>query len=142
LENRLTKGELIIAGERIDLKRVETPIYSLATREDHVAPARSVFLGSKSFGHPVQFVLAGSGHIAGVVNPPCKRKYSYWTGPPAAEKFEDWLAAADERPGSWWPDWLAWLRRHSAAEAPARLPGSGRLKPLEDAPGSYVRGGN
>jgi polyhydroxyalkanoate synthase len=142
LENRLAKGELIIGGERIDLKRIAIPIYSLATREDHVAPAKSVFLGSKSFGRPVQFVLAGSGHIAGVVNPPCRRKYSYWTGPPAAETFEDWLAAAEERPGSWWPDWLEWLMRHSAAEAPARLPGGGKFKPVEDAPGSYVRGRN
>jgi polyhydroxyalkanoate synthase len=142
LENRLAKGELIVAGERIDLGRVTIPIYSLATREDHVAPAKSVFLGSKSFGHPVQFVLAGSGHIAGVINPPDKRKYSYWTGPPAVEKFEDWLAGAEERAGSWWPDWFDWIMRHSAARVPARPPGSGKFKPLEDAPGSYVRGRN
>jgi polyhydroxyalkanoate synthase len=142
LENRLAKGELIIAGERIDLGRVAVPIYSLATREDHVAPAKSVFLGSKSFGHPMHFVLAGSGHIAGVINPPYKRKYSYWTGAPAVGRFEDWLAGAEEHPGSWWPDWLDWLMRHSAAQVPARLPGGGKFQPLEEAPGSYVQGRN
>jgi len=138
LENRLAKGELIVADEKLDLSQIMAPIYSLATREDHVAPAKSVFLGAQLFGGPVRFVLAGSGHIAGVVNPPYKQKYAYWTGERPAGKLADWLANAQERPGSWWPDWLDWVRRQDSGEVPARIPGSGRLPPLEDAPGSYV----
>ena len=92
-------------------RRVKIPIYNLATREDHIAPAKSVLLGSKYFGGPVRFVLSGSGHIAGVVNPPDKHKYQYWTGPkPRSANLEGWLEKATEHPGSWWPDWLAWLR--------------------------------
>jgi len=138
LENRLAKSELIVADEKLDLSQIMVPIYSLATREDHVAPAKSVFLGAQLFGGPVRFVLAGSGHIAGVVNPPYKQKYAYWTGERPAGKLTDWLAKAQERPGSWWPDWLDWVRRQDPGEVPARIPGSGRLPPLEDAPGSYV----
>src|SRR5260221_8390588 len=107
LENRITKGEMVIAGKKLDLKNVTIPIYNLATREDHIAPARSVLLGTKFFGGPVRFVLAGSGHIAGVVNPPDKMKYQYWTGPkPTSANLDRWLAKAKEHAGSWWPDWL------------------------------------
>jgi len=84
--------------------------------------------------------LSGSGHIAGVVNPPEKQKYQYWTGAkPRNADLDGWLAKAKEHPGSWWPDWLAWLRKQSSAEAPARVPGDSKLKPIEDAPGSYVK---
>ena len=140
LENRLAQGKMTISNTPIDLKSVKVPIYNLATREDHIAPPKSVLLGSKFFGGPVRFVLAGSGHIAGVVNPPDRKKYQYWTGPrPRSADLDKWLAKATEHPGSWWPDWLAWLKDQDATEVPAREPGGGVLRPIEDAPGSYVR---
>jgi polyhydroxyalkanoate synthase len=140
LENRLSKGDMVIGGKKLDLKSVKVPIYNLATREDHIAPARSVLLGSKFFGGPVRFVLAGSGHIAGVVNPPDKMKYQYWSGPrPTSANLDAWLAKAKEHAGSWWPDWFEWLKKLDPAEVPARPPGGGNLTPIEDAPGSYVK---
>jgi polyhydroxyalkanoate synthase len=140
LDNKLSKGEMVIGDTKLDLKKVTVPVYNLATREDHIAPAKSVLLGSKFFGGPVRFVLAGSGHIAGVINPPVKTKYQYWTGPkPTGADVDKWLAKAKEHPGSWWPDWLAWLKKQDAREVPARTPGGGKLKPIEDAPGSYVK---
>jgi polyhydroxyalkanoate synthase subunit PhaC len=139
LDNKLSKGEMEIGGARLDLRKVTIPVYNMATREDHIAPARSVFLGSRFFGGPVRFVLAGSGHIAGVVNPPARNKYQFWAGPKPTGDFEKWLARARERPGSWWTDWQAWLERQDKTRVPARVPGGGKLKPLEDAPGSYVK---
>jgi polyhydroxyalkanoate synthase subunit PhaC len=140
LENRLSKGDMVIGGKKLTLRNIKVPIYNLATREDHIAPARSVLLGSRFFGGPVRFVLAGSGHIAGVVNPPNKMKYQYWTGPkPTGANLERWLARAKEHPGSWWPDWFDWIKAQDASEVPAREPGGGNLKPLDDAPGSYVK---
>jgi len=140
LENRLAKGEMVIDNRRLDLKDVTVPIYNLATREDHIAPAKSVLLGSTFFGGPVRFVLAGSGHIAGVVNPPARMKYQYWTGPaPSGSEVEAWLAQAEEHAGSWWPDWFEWLKAQEATEVAAREPGGGVLPPIEDAPGSYVK---
>src|SRR5271170_497982 len=140
LDNKLNKGGLTIGNTQIDLKSIKIPVYNLATREDHIAPAKSVLLGSKYFGGPVRYVLSGSGHIAGVVNPPDKHKYQYWTGPkPRSANLEGWLAKATEHPGSWWPDWLAWLKAQDETEVPARVPGDGALKPIEDAPGSYVK---
>ncbi|MFL5072608.1 MAG: PHA/PHB synthase family protein [Xanthobacteraceae bacterium] len=139
LNNTLSKGEMIIAGQPIDVGKITIPVYNLATREDHIAPAKSVFLGSKFFGGPVKFVVAGSGHIAGVINPPDKKKYQYWTGGAPTGNLDAWLGAAEEHPGSWWPDWLAWIKEQDAAEAAARQPGGGKLKPIEDAPGNYVK---
>ena len=140
LDNKLSHGKMTISNTLIDLKSVKVPIYNLATREDHIAPAKSVLLGCKFFGGPVRFVLAGSGHIAGVINPPAKNKYQYWTGPrPRSANLDKWLAKAKENPGSWWPDWLAWLKRQDKTEVPARIPGGGVLAPIEDAPGSYVK---
>jgi polyhydroxyalkanoate synthase len=140
LDNKLSQGKMTIGNTLIDLKAVTVPIYNLATREDHIAPAKSVLLGCKFFGGPVKFVLAGSGHIAGVINPPGKNKYQYWTGPrPRSANLESWLAKAKEHAGSWWPDWLAWLKHQDETEVPARVPGAGALKAIEDAPGSYVR---
>jgi polyhydroxyalkanoate synthase subunit PhaC len=118
---------------------VKQPVYNLATREDHIAPAKSVFLGSKFFGGPVRFVLSGSGHIAGVVNPPSKHKYQYWTGGAAKGDLNAWISKAKEHEGSWWPDWFAWLEKLDDRRVPAREPGGGKLKPIEDAPGRYVR---
>ena len=139
LGNKLTKREMVVGGETLDLGRVTIPIYNLATREDHIAPARSVFTGAKFFGGPMRYVLAGSGHIAGVVNPPAKAKYQYWAGPPAEGLFEDWLKLATEHRGTWWPDWLAWLTAQAPEKVPARVPGAGKLPALCDAPGEYVR---
>ncbi len=139
LENKLSKGEMTIAGKTLDLSRVTVPVYNLATKEDHIAPAASVYLGSQRFGGPVEYVMAGSGHIAGVVNPPSKQKYQYWSGGPLDGSFEEWSKAATEHPGSWWPHWLAWLEAQAPKRVLARQPGGGKLTPLEDAPGSYVR---
>jgi polyhydroxyalkanoate synthase subunit PhaC len=140
LENKLAKGKMILGNTPIDLKAIKIPIYNLATREDHIAPAKSVMVGSKLFGGDVKFVVAGSGHIAGVINPPAKHKYQFWTGPkPRNADIEAWLAKAKENPGSWWPDWLVWLTRQSPTEVPARIPGDGAIKAIEDAPGSYVK---
>jgi polyhydroxyalkanoate synthase len=140
LDNKLAKGQMLIDGAPINLKSVTVPIYNLATREDHIAPPKSVLLGCKFFGGPVRFVMAGSGHIAGVVNPPAKNKYQYWVGQrPRNADLDGWLAKAKEYPGSWWPDWLVWLTRQGPTEVPARVPGEGALTAIEDAPGSYVR---
>jgi poly[(R)-3-hydroxyalkanoate] polymerase subunit PhaC len=129
-----------IAGITLDLHKVKVPVYNLATREDHIAPAKSVLFGSQFLGGPVKFVLAGSGHIAGVVNPPAKQKYQYWTGgPPGGSDLDEWLKTATEHPGSWWPDWLEWLKAIDVATVPAREIGGGKLKAIEDAPGSYVK---
>ena len=136
--NRLSKGEMVLDGVRLDLGRITMPIYELATKEDHIAPASSVFRGSKLFGGPVRYVMAGSGHIAGVVNPPARKKYQFWSGGPAAS-LTDWMATATETPGSWWPDWAGWLAALSGPKVPARDPSAGPLQPIEDAPGSYVR---
>ena len=138
LRNALAKGAMVFAGETLDMSKVKLPAYELATREDHIAPAKSVYLGAKLLGGPVQYVMAGSGHIAGVVNPPEKVKYQHWTNDQLPATFDDWQASATEHPGSWWPHWVAWLRTHSAEMVPARTPGDG-LKVIEDAPGSYVR---
>jgi polyhydroxyalkanoate synthase subunit PhaC len=141
LNNNLARGKMMIAGKPIDLKAIKVPVYNLATREDHIAPAKSVLLGSSCFGGRVRFVLAGSGHIAGVINPPGKQKYQYWDGPkPTADAdVDNWIAKAKEHPGSWWPDWLAWLKKLGEEEVPARVPGTGKLKAIEDAPGSFVK---
>jgi polyhydroxyalkanoate synthase len=139
LNNTLSKGRMELCGQRLDLKKVTIPIFNLAAREDHIAPAKSVFNGSKCFGGPVHYVLAGSGHIAGVINPPTKPRYQYWTGGAPVGAFEDWVAGAEETPGTWWPHWIDWIRKQSPEEAPAREPGSGKLKALCDAPGEYVK---
>lgn len=137
LENRLSKGEMVIAGETLDLNKVKIPIFNLAAREDHIAPAKSVFLGSRFFGGPVNYVLAGSGHIAGVVNPAGKPKYQYWTGGKPVGSLDKWIADAEEHPGSWWPYWIEWIADQAPAKVKARKPG-GNHKTLGDAPGSYV----
>ena len=133
-------AKMTIANVRLDLQNVTVPLYNLATREDHIAPAKSAFLGSKFFGGPVKYVLSGSGHIAGVVNPPNKNKYQYWTGGKAGSgSLEAWLKKAKEHPGSWWPDWIEWIKAHGSERVDARTPGGGKLTPIEDAPGRYVK---
>ena len=139
LENRLSRGEMQLGTVRLDLSKVTIPVFNLATREDHIAPALSVFEGCRSFGGPVDYVLAGSGHIAGVVNPPAKPKYQYWTGGPAQGDLADWIKAATEHPGSWWPYWFSWIEAQAPERVPAREPGGGALPSLAPAPGTYVR---
>ena len=137
-ENCLAKGEMTIAGTRLDLEKITLPVFSVATREDHIAPAASVYRGSLKFSGPMEFVLAGSGHIAGVVNPPEKVKYQYWTGGNREPALDDWIKTATQHPGSWWPYWIKWLEGHSGGWTIPRVPGQ-RLGVIEDAPGSYVR---
>ena len=135
-------GALSVAGTPLDLRRVATPAYVQAGREDHIAPAGSVWALTRLLAGPVRFVLAGSGHIAGVVNHPAAGKYEYWTNPDRAETLDDFIAGAAETAGSWWPDWLGWLRERAPEEVAAegaRVPGGGALPALGDAPGEYVR---
>jgi polyhydroxyalkanoate synthase len=140
LENRLSAGSMVLDNTLLDLSKVKVPIYNLATREDHIAPADSVLYGSQFFGGPVKYVLSGSGHIAGVVNPPSAGKYQFWTNDNFKDvTLADWLKGAQEHKGSWWPDWHQWLANIDAEEMPARVVGAGALPPIEDAPGSYVR---
>jgi polyhydroxyalkanoate synthase subunit PhaC len=138
LHNRLAKKEMVIGNRKLDLGKVTVPIYNLAAKEDHIAPAKSVFVGSGLFGGPVTYVMAGSGHIAGVINPVSKPKYQYWTGGPVEGAFEDWVKNTVEHPGTWWPHWMEWLTKGDKL-VPARKPGGGKLKPLCDAPGTYVK---
>jgi polyhydroxyalkanoate synthase len=140
LENRLSAGSMVLDNTLLDLSKVKVPIYNLATREDHIAPAESVLYGSQFFGGPVKYVLSGSGHIAGVVNPPSAGKYQFWTNDDAKEgPLANWLKDALEHKGSWWPHWREWLESIDAEEIPARAVGTDELPPIEDAPGSYVR---
>ncbi len=140
LENRLTGGSMVLDNTLLDLSKVKVPVYNLATREDHIAPADSVLYGSQFFGGPVKYVLSGSGHIAGVVNPPAAGKYQYWTNDNIRDvKLADWLKNATEHKGSWWPDWLQWLEKLDPERVPARPVGTAELPPIEDAPGSYVK---
>jgi poly[(R)-3-hydroxyalkanoate] polymerase subunit PhaC len=139
LENRLSTGSMVLDNTLLDLSKVKVPVYNLATREDHIAPAESVLYGSQFFGGPVKYVLSGSGHIAGVVNPPSGNKYQYWTNDNISEvKLADWVKDAEEHKGSWWPNWREWLGSIDAEEVPARKVGGDALPPIEDAPGSYV----
>jgi polyhydroxyalkanoate synthase len=140
LENRLSTGSMVIDDTLLDLSKVKVPVYNLATREDHIAPAESVLYGSQFFGGAVKYVLSGSGHIAGVVNPPSAGKYQFWTNDNIKDvTLADWIKGAQEHKGSWWPDWRAWLESIDAEQVPARAIGSETMRPIEDAPGSYVR---
>ena len=141
-ENRLaTPGGIVLDGTPINLSRVRVPAYFLSTREDHIAPWRSTYRGTQMLGGECRFVLAASGHIAGVVNPPEGGKYSHWINPALPFEPEVWLAGATEIAGSWWPDWQRWISGIDPARATvaARIPGGERLAAIEDAPGSYVR---
>jgi polyhydroxyalkanoate synthase len=138
-ENALALGKMKMAGVTLDLSKVKVPVYLQSAREDHIAPAASVFKSVKLFGGPVRFIIAGSGHIAGVINPPAAKKYQYWTNEKSAKDIEAWRKGAAEHPGSWWPDWDKWLSKLSGKKIPARQPGDGALKVLDDAPGTYVK---
>ena len=138
-DNALTEGKLDLLGEHLSLRDVKIPIFMQSSKEDHIAPAASVYRTALSFGGAVEYIIAGSGHIAGVINHPAAHKYQYWTNPNLKGALEDWQAFATEHPGSWWPHWDAWLRKLSGPDVPARHPGDGELQPLGDAPGEYVK---
>jgi len=138
--NALAKGQFEIGGVTADLSKVEIPLYFQASREDHIAPMNSVYRSAKLFGgKDVTFTLAGSGHIAGVINAPAAKKYQHWTNPALPATLAEWQAEAIEHPGSWWEHWSAWLGARSGKQIPARDPAKGPLKPIEPAPGSYVK---
>ncbi len=131
-------GGITLKGVPLDLGSIKTPCYFLSTKDDHIAPWASTYRGSLHFGGPVRFVLGGSGHIAGVINPPSSTKYGYWTNAKRPATAQAWLDGAELSEGSWWPDWSSWLAKKSGAKVPAREPGAGGLPALEDAPGRYV----
>jgi len=139
-ENLLSQpGGITLSGVPIDLRKVKTPAYFLSTREDHIAPWKSTYKGTQLLGGSKRFVLAASGHIAGVVNPPDGGKYSHWINEALPPDPDAWFKGATEIAGSWWPDWHRWVSTQAKAHVPAQVPGDGKLKPIEDAPGSYVR---
>jgi len=131
-------GGVTLGGVPIDVRKIRLPAYFISTAEDHIAPWKSTFAGAKLLGGPVRFVLGGSGHIAGIVNPPAAEKYCYWTGPKPGGSADQWLAQAKQHPGSWWNDWAAWIAKLAGARVAARVPGSGKLAVIEDAPGRYA----
>jgi polyhydroxyalkanoate synthase len=140
IRNLLTRhGELQVGGEPMDLATVTTPTYFISTMEDHIAPWRSTYAGARLFSGPVRFVLGGSGHIAGIVNPPAANKYCYWTNEAMPEAAADWLTSADRHEGSWWNDWNAWVSAFSGGKVPARTPGDRALRVMEDAPGAFAK---
>ncbi len=142
-DNKLVQpGAISALGVPLDLSRVKTPAYIQAGREDHIAPLASVWKLTEHFSGPVKFLLAGSGHIAGVVNPPAANKYGYWTNDAPLATLDEFVAGAVEHKGSWWPDWIGWIRDRDGRQVPAagaRVPGEGKLQAIEDAPGGYVK---
>ncbi len=139
-QNKLARGEFTIGGIKVDLSKVTIPLYFQASREDHIAPMNSVYRSARAFSNAaVTLTLAGSGHIAGVVNPPSAHKYQHWTNPTLPATLGEWQAQAVEHPGSWWNHWADWLHGKSGDWIPARDPNTGPLRPIEPAPGSYVK---
>jgi polyhydroxyalkanoate synthase subunit PhaC len=132
-------GGITLANVPIDLRRIDIPVYFLSTREDHIAPWRSTFAGTRLVSGPNRFVLGASGHIAGVINPPAAKKYGYWTSEKIPKDAEKWLESATYHEGSWWNDWSKWIAEFGDGQTPARQPGAGGLAVIEDAPGSFVR---
>ena len=140
LNNRLVQpGALEMNGVPIDLRKIDIPVYLQSSREDHIAPYPSVYKATHHYSGPVTFMLAGSGHIAGVINPPSANKYYHYTNDKTPRDVADWLADAEHHQGSWWPHWHRWLSRRSGRKVVARVPGKGKLKAIEDAPGRYVK---
>jgi len=132
-------GGISLKGVPIDLRTIKVPTFMLSTREDHITPWKSTYLATQIYGGPVKFVLAASGHIAGVVNPPAAEKYSHFLNTKLPKDPDTWLEGAKEVPGSWWPEYAKWVSRYGGGKVPARTPGDGKLAPIEDAPGSYVK---
>ena len=132
-------GALTLLGTPIDLGAIKTPTTSIGTKEDHIAPWKSVYRSAQKFGGEVNFILAASGHIAGIVNPPAAGKYGYWLKKDLIDDRDEWAASAEEHEGSWWPHWQEWVSQFAGEQVPARKPGENGLKAIEDAPGSYVK---
>jgi polyhydroxyalkanoate synthase len=137
-DNALGQAQMRLDGQRLNIHDIKTPVFFQAAKEDHIAPAVSVYKGAKLFGGPVTYMLAGSGHIAGVINPPAAAKYQHWTNDKLPSTLAEWQAGALEHPGSWWPAWDAWLAPRAGEKIPAPKPGDGDLDVLGDAPGTYV----
>jgi len=137
--NRLATGEMVIDGEQLSLGDISIPVFMQAGETDHIAPARSIYNTAKLLGGNVHYMLAGSGHIAGVVNHPAKNKYHHATNDSLPATIEEWQSGAQKHPGSWWPHWISWLNQISPGTVKARFPGEGKLPVLEEAPGSYVK---
>jgi polyhydroxyalkanoate synthase len=138
-DNKLAQKTLVLGGQTLDLADVKIPVFVQSSKEDHIAPYRSVYKGAKLFGGPTEFMMSGSGHIAGVINAPVARKYQHWTNTALPDTAQEWIDGAVEHPGSWWEHWAKWLADKSGKMVAARDPAEGPLKPLEDAPGSYVK---
>lgn len=138
LENNLSEGRMVLDGKTINVSDIKIPVMHLAAKEDHIAPPDSVFYGCSFFGGPTEYVMSGSGHIAGVVNPPAAGKYQYWTGERGDQDFETWKENATETAGSWWPYWHKWIENNNDKKVDARKPGDQKLTTIEAAPGSYV----
>jgi polyhydroxyalkanoate synthase len=139
LHNRLAQpGGITLNGVPLDLANVKVPVFLQSSKEDHIAPYPSVYKATRLFSGPVTFMLAGSGHIAGVINPPEAQKYYYYTRPDITPDVEAWIEGAEYHEGSWWPYWHRWLSRRSGPKVAARKPGDGNLPVIEDAPGRYV----
>jgi len=139
LQNLLREpGGITLADVPIDLRRIDVPVYFLSTLDDHIAPWQSTFAGANLLSGPVRFVLGASGHVAGVINPPSASKYGYWTNDKLKQAPDAWLKDAAYKEGSWWSDWAQWVGEFGEGQVPARKPGSGKLVPIERAPGSYV----
>ncbi|MRG73698.1 class I poly(R)-hydroxyalkanoic acid synthase [Alphaproteobacteria bacterium HT1-32] len=139
-ENKLVEpGGIELCGVPIDLTSIELPAYIISTREDHIAPWKSTYAATQLYKGPTRFVLAGSGHIAGIVNPPAANKYGYWTNNRKAKSPDTWFKGATQHEGSWWNDWNEWVGKFAGGQVDARIPGDGKLKVIEDAPGSYVK---
>jgi polyhydroxyalkanoate synthase len=140
MANKLREpGGITLAGVPIDLSAVTVPTYFVSAIEDHIAPWKATYAGPKLLRGKARFVLSGSGHIAGMINPPVANKYGFWTNESLAEKPDDWLAGAKQNEGSWWTDWRRWLEPSLGPQIAARVPGKGKLKVIEPAPGSYAR---
>ncbi len=139
LENKLVKpGGIKLNGKSIDLRKIKIPCYFLSTHDDHIAPWKSTYAGMRQFSGPVNFVLAGSGHIAGVINPPEAGKYCFWNNQSKPQDPDSWFETSTQTEGSWWPQWNEWVAEFSGGSVAPRSPGGDVLKPVEDAPGSYV----
>src|SRR5699024_8818981 len=136
--NRLREpGSIELAGEPIDLGRVKVPCYFASAIDDHIAPWTSCYQGAQHLGGSLRFVLGGSGHIAGIINPPARKKYGYRVNDNTSLSAQAWLAGAEQFGGSWWPDWVTWAQQFGGGEVAARTPGDGDLPIIEPAPGSY-----
>jgi polyhydroxyalkanoate synthase len=140
LENKLVEpGGIVLDGVGIDLTKITVPVYWLSTKDDHIAPWKSTYMATQLYKGPKRFVLSASGHIAGVINPPAANKYCYWTNAKTPADADAYFDGATQHEGSWWPDWQKWVKKYAGGSADARTPGDGKLKVIEDAPGSYAK---